>query len=35
MDTLFLTKKAKICNGKKTISSTSGAGDTGQSPVKE
>ena len=28
MDTLFLTTEAKICNGEKTISSTSGAGKT-------
>jgi len=35
MDTLFLTKAAKIYNGKKTISLTSGAGKTGQPPVKE
>ena len=35
MDTLSLTKEAKICNGEKTISVTSGAGKTGQSPIKE
>ena len=33
--TLSLTKEAKIYNGLKTISLTSGAGKTGQSPVKE
>ena len=33
--TLTLTKEAKIYNGEKTISLTSGAGKTGQSPVKE
>ena len=35
MDTLSLTKKAKIYNGEKTISLTSGAGKTGQPPVNE
>ena len=35
MDTLSLTKEAKIYSGEKTISLTSGAGKTGQSPVKE
>ena len=35
MDTLSLTKEARIYNGGKTISSTSGAGKTGQSLVKE
>ena len=35
MDTLSLTKEAKICNGEKTISLTSGAGKSGQPPVKE
>ena len=35
MDTVSLTKEAKIYNGLKTISSTSGAGKTGQPPVKE
>ena len=35
MDTLPLTKEARIYNGKKTISLTSGAGETGQPPVKE
>ena len=35
MDTLSLTKEARIYNGEKTISLTSGAGKTGQSPVKE
>ena len=34
-DTLYLTKEAKIYNGEKTISLTSGAGKTGQPPVKE
>ena len=35
MDTLSLTKEARIYNGEKTISLTSGAGKTGQPPVKE
>ena len=35
MDTLSLTKEARIYNGKKTISLTSGAGKTGQPLVKE
>ena len=35
MDTLSLTKEAKICNGEKTISFTSGAGKTGQPLVKK
>jgi len=35
MDTLSLTKKARIHNGEKTISLTSGAGKTGQPLVKE
>ena len=35
MSTLSLTKEAKIYNGEKTISLTSGPGKTGQSPVKE
>ena len=35
MDTLSLTKEARICNGVKTISLTSGAGKTGQPLVKE
>ena len=35
MDTLSSTKEAKIYNGKKTISLTSGAGNTGKPPVKE
>ena len=35
MDTLSLTKEAKINNGQKPISSTSGAGKTGQPCVKE
>ena len=34
MDTLSLTKEAKIYNEEKTISLISGAGKTGQSPVK-
>ena len=35
MDTLSLTKEARIYNGVKTISLTSGAGKTGQSTVKK
>ena len=35
MDILSLTKKAKMYNGEKTISLTSGAGKTGQPLVKE
>ena len=35
MDTLPLTKEARTYNGEKTISLTSGAGETGQPPVKE
>ena len=35
MDTLSLTKEARIHNGEKTISLTSGAGKTGQPLVKE
>ena len=35
MDTLSLTKEARICDGEKTISLTSGAGKTGQPLVKE
>ena len=35
MDNLSLTKDAKIYNGEKTVSLTSGAGKTGQPPVKE
>ena len=35
MNTLSLTKGAKIYNGEKTVSLTSGAGKTGQPPVKE
>ena len=35
MDTLSLTKEARIYNGKKTTSLTSDAGKTGQSLVKE
>ena len=34
MDTLSSTKKTRIYNEEKTISLTSGAGKTGQSPVK-
>ena len=35
MDTLSLTKEARIYDGEKTISLTSGAGKTGQPLVKE
>ena len=35
MDTLFLIKVARIYNGEKTTSLTSGAGKTGQPPIKE
>ena len=35
MDTLSLTKEARIQNGEKIISLTSGAGKTGQPLVKE
>ena len=35
MDTLCLTKEARIYSGEKTISLTSGAGKTGQPPVKK
>ena len=35
MDPLSLTKKARIYNGEKTISLTSGAGKTGHPYVKE
>ena len=35
MDTLSSTKEARIYNGKKTTSLTSGAGNTGQPLVKE
>ena len=35
MDTLSLTKEARMFNGGKTISLTSGAGTTGQPLVKE
>ena len=35
MDTLSLTKEAKIYNGEKTIFLTSGAGKIGQALVKE
>ena len=34
MDTLSLTKEARIYNGKKTTSLTSGAGKTGQPVLK-
>ena len=35
MDTWSLTKEAKIYSGEKTISLSSGAGKTGQPPVKK
>ena len=35
MDTLSLTKEARIYNGKKTTSLTSDAGKYGEPPVKE
>ena len=35
MDTLSLTKEARIYNGEKTISLTSGAGKTDEPLVKE
>ena len=35
MDTLFLTKEARIYNGTKTASSINGFGKTGQTHVKE
>ena len=35
MDTLFLTKNARIYNGEKTIFLKRGFGETGQPPVKE
>ena len=35
METLSLTKEARIYNGEKTTSLTSGAGKTGQLHVKE
>ena len=35
VDTLSLTKEARIYNGEKTISLTSGAGKSGQPLVKE
>ena len=35
MDPLSLTEEARIYNGEKTISLTSGAGKTGQPLVKE
>ena len=34
-DTLSLTKEAKMYNGEKIVSLTSGAGKTGQLPAKE
>ena len=34
MNTLSLTKEARIYNGEKTISLTSGTGKTGQPPAK-
>ena len=34
MDTISLTKDAKICNGEKTISLTSGIGKTGLTKCK-
>ena len=35
MGTLSLTKETKTNSGEKTVSLTSGAGKTGQPPVKE
>ena len=35
MDTLFFTKEARMYNGEKTVSLTSGAGKTGKLFVKE
>ena len=35
MDTLSVTKEARIYNGEKTTSLPSGAGKTGQQPAKE
>jgi len=35
MDTLSLTKEARIYNGEKTVSSASGVGKVGQPHVKE
>ena len=35
MDTLSLKKEARIYNGEKKFSLTSGSGKTGQPPVKE
>ena len=35
MDTVYLTKEARIYNGEKTIPLTSGAGKTGQLLVKQ
>ena len=35
IDTLSLTKEARIYNGEKTISLTSGSGKTGRPPIKE
>ena len=35
MDTLYFTKEARLYNGEKTISLTSGSGETGQPLVNE
>ena len=35
MDTLSLTKQARIYNREKTMSLTSGVGKTGQPPIKK
>ena len=35
MDTISMTKEARIYDGQKTVSLTSGAGKTGQPLVKE
>ena len=35
MDNKFMTKEAGIYNGEKTVSSISGAGETGQLHAKE
>ena len=35
MDNLSLTKEARVYNGEKTVSLTSGTGETGQPLVKE
>ena len=35
MDTLSLAQEAKTYNGEKTVSLTSGAGETGQPHVKD